>query len=49
MAIVFSKSSGAANNYWNESADMIQMKMKVLQKIWNVPQTAVPGKELRKL
>lgn len=28
MAIIFSKSSGAANDYWNESADMIQMKMK---------------------
>lgn len=28
MAVVFSKSSGAANDYWNEWADMIQMKMK---------------------
>lgn len=28
MAVIFSKSSGAANDYWNEWADMIQMKMK---------------------
>lgn len=28
MAVVFSKSSGAADDYWNEWADMIQMKMK---------------------
>lgn len=28
MGVVFSKSSDAANDYWNEWADMIQMKMK---------------------
>ena len=28
MSVIFSKSSGAANDYWNEWADMIQMKMK---------------------
>lgn len=28
MAVVFSKASGLANDYWNEWADLIQMKMK---------------------
>ena len=28
MAVIFSKSSGAANDYWNEWADMFLMKMK---------------------